>query len=70
MDWVGQMVDNRLNEINRVSKTFDVTKPKVGGQQALRLTPAIKARIKGEALPLKQPSSQEPDLIKAFSNAK
>jgi hypothetical protein len=39
-------------------------------QQAIRLTPEIKAKIKGEAPQLKQPSNKQPDLIKAFSNAK
>lgn len=52
-----------------LQETFDIsTKPTT--QQAIRLTPEIKARIKGEAPPLKQPSNKEPDLIRAFSNAR
>lgn len=44
------------------AENFDIGKNMSPGQQSIRLTPEIKARIRGEAPPIKQPSGMLPNL--------
>jgi len=48
-DWINKQLENRKRFLNENSETFDITQ-KTTKQQALKLTPEIKAKIKGEAL--------------------
>jgi len=48
-DWINKQLENRKRFLNENSETFDITQTTTK-QQALKLTPEIKARIKGEAL--------------------
>lgn len=58
--------DLPLQESQRISnyaETFDISTKKSVGQQAIFLTPAIKAKIRGEAPLLKKPSAKLPNQI-------
>lgn len=50
----------KTSTYERRVKTFDITKKKSEGQQAIKLTPEIKAIVRSEVPQLKQPSGAEP----------
>lgn len=63
----GKGLDEQLLDIWKDgNKTFDITIQKSEGQQAIKLTPEIKAIIKGEAPILKKPSGANPFEKKVF----
>jgi hypothetical protein len=58
-DTLEEAVKNSKEFMQDVTETFDIS-TKTTQQQGIRLTPEIKARIRGEAPPMKKPSGKSP----------